>query len=123
MVCLFCKWWGCMTEHDRAMTGLPVEMDGAAPGEEPVELVEVDYGDRAALENRMFDAIKQQRAIALGLTMAGARTRDGIYTAWAYIATTTAGLLVEVLRSHNTEHARELLDTLANEAAATEHNV
>jgi hypothetical protein len=110
-----------MSEQIGTGLGLPAEAVPDVLGEQ-LEVVEAGESDQNTLEDKMFDMIVKQRTMALGLTMAGARTRDGLYTAWAYNATATAGLLVELLRRQDTDHSRELLSRFDSDEATKEHN-
>jgi hypothetical protein len=111
-----------MVEADSSLPRLPAEAAVLGTPEEGLVVVEAGPTDEAALEQRMYDALIKQRTMALGLTMAGARTRDGLYTAWAYNATATAGLLRELLERQDTDNARALLERLRDEDVAREEN-
>lgn len=111
-----------MVEADGSLPRLPAEAAALGIPEEDLVVVEADPTDKVALEQRMYEAIIKQRIMALGLTMAGARTRDGIYTAWAYNATATAGLLRELLGRQDTDNARALLERLRDEDVTREEN-
>lgn len=112
-----------MVEAGGLVPELPAEALAQGASEEDTVAVETDPTDQSALELRIYDAIIKQRTMALGLTMAGARTRDGLYTAWAYNATATAGLLRELLGRQDTDNSRALLERLQDDDATREENV
>lgn len=110
-----------MGETSGSVPGLPVEAIGAALPEENLEVVEV-HTDQADLEQKMYELIIQNRVMARGLVMAGANTRDGLYTAWSYNALASAGLFLELLRRQGTENSQRLVAALEDRDATKESN-
>lgn len=111
-----------MEETSDTSQELPTETFSDELPDENMEVVTIGDNDQTALELRMYETILKQRTMALELSMMGARTRDGVFTAHSYIATATAGLLTEILRRQDTDNARALLGRLSDEAATKEHN-
>lgn len=112
-----------MGEASGSVPELPVEaVTAAVLPEEDLETA-VDHTDQTDLEQKMYGLIIQNRVMARGLIMAGARTRDGLYTAWSYNALASAGLFLELLRRQGTENAQRLVAMLEDQDAATESNV
>jgi hypothetical protein len=84
---------------------------GAGLPEENLENVE-DHSDQTDIEQKMYELIIKNRVMARGLIMHGARTRDGLYTAWSYNALASAGLFQELLKRQGTENSQRLLGLL-----------
>jgi hypothetical protein len=107
MLVFICKGGGCMGETSSSVPGLPGEAATEILPEENLETVEA-HTNQADLERRMYDLIIKNRVMARGLIMAGANTRDGLYTAWSYNALASAGLFLELLRGQGTENSQQL---------------
>jgi len=111
-----------MGESRDLVPGSPVEAAGEALPEEDLETAE-DHVEQADLEQKIYDLVIKNRVMARGLIMAGAHTRDGLYTAWSYNALASAGLFVELLRRQGTENSQRLVSMLEDQEATKESNV
>lgn len=106
-----------MAENDRSRQGVPIETVVTELSDPPKEEMVIDQTESGVSDEQLYDTVKRMRVMALGLSMVGARTRDGLYSAWAYNATATAGIMMQLLRERNSPY----LAVLAEEEAGDEN--
>ncbi|MFI5275414.1 MAG: hypothetical protein ACHQT5_01160 [Candidatus Saccharimonadales bacterium] len=106
-----------MAENSGAGLGRPIETVVTELSDTP----EIATGEQAVeskvSDEQLLETVKRMRVMALGLSMTSARTGDGLYAAWAYSATATAGIAVQLLQERNSP----LLEVLQEEDIAEEN--
>ena len=106
-----------MAEKDRSGAELRIETVSTELSDTEETAAGEASAESGVSDEQLFDTLKRMRVMALGLSMAGARTGDGLYAAWAYNATATAGIMRQLLQ----ERDSPLLARLDEEDAVDEN--